>query len=107
MYKVVLVKFPYIEKTKFKIRPGILLSPQSWGKHKLIVVAYITSQPPEKIATEILIAPTKKNGLRHKSVIRLHKLATVSSSVLFSEIGCLTPAQSSEVKNKLRQMFDI
>jgi len=96
MYKLVLVEFPFIERKIKKKRPVLLLTDVSYGKYR-IVVAYGTSQPGEGIDSEVEVAGTIENGLSRKSVIKLHKIASIPESAIKGE---LSKDKSIEVRDK-------
>lgn len=107
MYKLVLVDFPYTEKSRVKSRPALLLTDGSYGRHKIIVVAYVTSKIPENLLTEVKIKKSSKNKLEKNSVIKLHKIVNIPDSALKGDLGELTDKESKEVKAKLKKLFGL
>lgn len=107
MYKLVLVDFPYTEKSRAKSRPALLLTDGSYGRHKIIVVAYVTSKIPENLPTEIKIKKSSKNKLEKNSVIKLHKIVNIPDSALKGDLGELTDLEVKEIKFKLKKLFEL
>jgi mRNA-degrading endonuclease toxin of MazEF toxin-antitoxin module len=107
MYKLVLADFPFTEKIITKKRPVLLLTDGSYGKHKIIVIAYITSRDSEGILSEIKIKKSSQNKLEKDSIIKLHKIANIPQSAVRGELGTLTDKESKEVKTKLKTLFGL
>lgn len=107
--KIVLVPFPFDDLTTTKVRPAVCLS-EKIGKHDHVVLAFISSQLPERILKfDCLIESTHENfnttGLMRSSTLRLHRLITVTISIIRRELGRLPPGLQNEVDEKLRNLF--
>lgn len=107
MYKLILVDFPFTEKEGVKIRPALLLTGGSYGKHKIVLIAYVTSRRAEGVPSEIKVGKSSQNGLERDSVIKLHKIVNVPESAIRGELGELTNKQSNEVRIRLRKLFGL
>ncbi len=86
MYELVSVMFPFAnDADKGKPRPGFVISP-SFGKHKQVIVAYVTTKLEEQLETDLVLDPSKSyfssTGLLQKSLIKLHRLGTFQPSAL-------------------------
>lgn len=109
--KVVLVAFPFDDLTTDKVRPAVCLT-DPIGPHRHIVLAFVTSREPEDaLNSDIVLDPTfadfAETGLSIRSVIRTHRLLTVSSSLIKREIGCLSGQRLAEVSQKVRGLFEV
>ncbi|MBI5529398.1 MAG: type II toxin-antitoxin system PemK/MazF family toxin [Deltaproteobacteria bacterium] len=109
--KVVLVSFPFDDLSSSKVRPAVCLT-HPLGIHRHVILAFITSRMPEDLLeTDLVIEPGSadfhKTGLRVASVLRLHRLLTVSTSVISRELGVLSPGLKAEVRGGLRRLFEI
>jgi mRNA interferase MazF len=109
--KVVLVPFPFDDLSGAKIRPAVCLT-ERIGQHRQIVVAFVSSVvPAPMMATDVLLDPSDVDfavtGLRVRSVIRLHRLITVSTTIIRRELGELSPRQMSAVDQCLRRVFQL
>jgi PemK-like, MazF-like toxin of type II toxin-antitoxin system len=108
---IVSVSFPFFDKpTQAKARPGLaLISPLS--KHRLIIAVYISTQVDEVLESDIVLDTNDrefaKTGLKHSSVIRLHKISSVVEGNVGGQVGVLPMKWEQEVKAKLRQLFDL
>lgn len=107
MYKLVLVNFPFTEKRRFKNRPSLLLTSKSYSKHKLVLVAYVTSKKSECLESELKIRKSKLNHLEKDSYVLLHKIVNLEEKNIIGELGELTDKESKEVKAKLKKLFDL
>lgn len=84
--KVVLVPFPFDDLSGTKVRPAVCLT-EPQGLHRHVVLAFITSQIPGRpLATDLALDirdPTfAATGLKVSSTLRLHRLATVSTTLI-------------------------
>ena len=107
--KVVLVPFPFDDLSAIKLRPAVCLTePISTNRH--VIVAFITSREisdllPTDIALPVNHAGFKATGLRVNSVLRLHRMVTLSTSIIQRELGRLSPSLELEVTGKLSLLF--
>lgn len=109
--KVVLVPFPFDDLSASKVRPAVCLT-NPVGPHAHVIVAFITSQPlPQSLPTDLPLDPADpdfvQTGLRVRSVLRLHRLLTISAGVILRELGHLSPRHTAAVEAGLRRMFDL
>jgi mRNA interferase MazF len=110
MYQIVKLNFPFVDNLgKSKPRLALVITP-SFGKHNQLVVAYITSNLEDILETDILIDESEEDflltGLRSSSLIKLHRLITVTPSQL-GIVGVLPNKHISEVKEKLLKVFQL
>ena len=110
-YKIVLVPFPFDDLTANKVRPAVCLTDEI-KPHNHIVLAFITSQVSAIApATDFVIdksdADFTTTGLKVSSTIRLHRLMTVTKSIVLRELGELSLAQRTEIENRLRKLFNL
>ncbi|MBI4670145.1 MAG: type II toxin-antitoxin system PemK/MazF family toxin [Chloroflexi bacterium] len=107
--KVVLVPFPFDDLSSSKVRPAVVLT-DPIGAHRHIVIAFITSQlPTNPLESDLILQASHpdfaKTGLRVASALRLHRLLTVTTTLIQRELGELSPALQNEVAAKLKQLF--
>ena len=108
-YKVILVPFPFDDLSGTKVRPAVCLT-GAIGTHRHVVLAFITSVvPPNPEPTDLLLEPSSadfaQTGLRVRSALRLHRVVTVSASIIQRQLGELGPALQAQVQQRLRTMF--
>ena len=67
--------------------------------------------PPDAHETDVVLDTDQPGfaltGLRVASVIRLHRLTTITVSLIRRELGTLTPPLQTEVAAKLRSLFGL
>jgi mRNA interferase MazF len=107
--KVVLVPFPFDDLSATKLRPAACLT-ETIGPNRHIVVAFITSREVSSLLpTDIALATNhpdfRATGLRVGSVLRLHRLITLTTSIIKRELGRLSPTLEREVSDKLKLLF--
>lgn len=107
--KVVLVPFPFDDLSSTKVRPAVCLT-EPIGTHRHIILAFITSQiPSELLETDLVIEPKEADfegtGLRVSSTLRLHRLMTVTTSIIRRELGTLSVGMQRMVEEKLQKLF--
>lgn len=109
--KVVLVPFPFDDLSSTKVRPAVCLT-DSIGPHCHVVLGFISSQIPTEILDTDVIIPTDQygfhlTGLRVSSVLRLHRLMTLTTALIKRELGELAPEMQSEVDRRLKKLFSL
>lgn len=109
--KVVLVPFPFDDFSSTKVRPAVCLT-NPIGPHRHVVLAFISSQVPVDILNSDLLLDSAKpdfssTGLRVSSVLRLHRLMTVTTALFQRELGKLSPQMQAEVDSRLRKLFGL
>jgi len=107
--KIVLVSFPFDDFSATKVRPAVCLT-NPIGLHRHVVLAFISSRiPTELLETDMLLDSMQTDfaltGLRVSSTLRLHRLMTVTTSLIQRELGELSPKLQGELDNKLRELF--
>lgn len=107
--KVVLVPFPFDDLSTLKVRPALCLT-DPIGPNRHIIVAFITSRiDPELSATDILLDSTQPDfattGLKVASTLKLHRVITVTTTLVRRELGMLSSAQQVLVDNALRRLL--
>lgn len=110
-YKVILVPFPFDDFSGTKVRPAVCLT-GAVGTHRHVVLAFITSVvPPNPEPTDLLLEPSSadfaQTGLRVRSALRLHRVVTVSASIIQRQLGELAPDLQTQVQHRLRAMFGL
>lgn len=107
--KIVLVPFPFDDFSSLKVRPAVCLT-EKVGVHEHIVVAFITSQRPNPMASSDLLIETSHadfalTELRVTSTVRLHRLTTVTASSILRELGSLSDELLKLVNETLIEML--
>lgn len=108
-YRVVLVPFPFDDLSGSKVRPAVCLT-DAVGPHRHVALAFITSALPSTLEpTDVLLDPSSADfaraGLRVRSALRLHRMVTVSATIIQRQLGVLTPNLQAQVQQRLRTLF--
>ncbi len=108
-YRVVLLPFPFDDLSGSKVRPAVCLT-DPVGVHRHVVLAFVTSVvPPRLEPTDILLDPSNADfahsGLRVRSALRVHRMVTVSATIIKRQLGILTPNLQAQVRQRLRTLF--
>lgn len=109
--KVVLVPFPFDDFSTSKVRPAVCLT-DPFGRYRHVVLAFVTSRlPSEPAETDLIIraenAGFEQTGLKVSSALRLHRLITVSTSLIVRKLGVLSARHQAEVDERLRRLFNL
>ncbi len=109
--KIVLVPFPFDDLTANKVRPAVCLTDEI-KPHGHLVLAFITSRiSANASATDFVIdksdADFATTGLKVSSTVRLHRLMTVTKSIVQRELGELSASQRTEIDKRLRKLFNL
>jgi mRNA interferase MazF len=107
--KVVLVPFPFDDLSTTKLRPAVCLT-EPIGPNRHVVLAFITSREIfDLLPTDIALSTThpdfRVTGLRINSVLRLHRLITLSTKIIQRELGSFSPNLEREAAEKLSLLF--
>ena len=103
---IFLGSFPFGDAPGIKVRPVLILSPVT-GPAAEVLVAYVSSVIPEHLLpTDIEIDPLsdvdRDTGLKTRSVLRMHKLATIHRKSLPRLLGRLPTARFADARALLR-----
>ena len=106
--EIYLANFPFGGSARMKLRPVLLLTGPVGGVPE-VVVAYIASvMPSPMLPSDLVLDPVtaehSSTNLKTKSVVRLHKLATIRWRSVARHLGALSPSTSVEVDDKLRTL---
>jgi mRNA interferase MazF len=111
-WDVVLLKFPFTDLQTTKVRPAIVISPNSFhqgGQDALFIL--ITSNTDRQSKHDIIVESSHpefaQSGLRKESAIRTPKIMVLSKSLLVKTIGSLGPQLSLLVEKELRLFLEL
>ena len=110
-YDVVLVPFPFDDLSGQKVRPAVCLT-DAVGVHRHVVLAFISSVlPGVPEQSDVLLTPAMpefaRTGLRVASALRLHRVVTVSATIIHRRLGVLAPGIQTQISQRLRTLFAI
>jgi mRNA-degrading endonuclease toxin of MazEF toxin-antitoxin module len=109
--EIYLASFPFGGSAAVKLRPVLLLIGPV-GSVPEVLVAYISSVIPSAfLPSDILLDPAAaehaSTNLKTKSVLRLHKLATIHTRNVVRRLGVLSLPTAAEVDGKLRTLLGL
>jgi mRNA interferase MazF len=102
---VVMVNWPYSDRTGSKVRPALVVQVDSLNN--LIadtVLVSITKTSRGATSTEVVIDPVvdTQSGLRYRSVASCNNLMTIDQTLINRTIGTLTGATMRQVESCLK-----
>ena len=100
---IVLITFPFTDLKGNKNRPALILINSELD----ITLAFISTQLNWKEETDILLKPTKNNGLKKESLVRLSKLATIDKNLALGRIGRMDANDLKQVNINLIKLFKL
>ena len=100
---IVLIPFPFTDLKGNKNRPALILINSELD----ITLAFISTQLNWKEETDILLKPTKNNGLKKESLVRLSKLATIDKNLALGRIGRMDANDLKQVNINLIKLFKL
>lgn len=109
-YKIVLIPYPFDDFSEKKVRPSLCLT-NPISKHRQIILAPITSNIVNATEVTDLILKDdslgfERTGLKTSSVIKLHRLITVSEDFILKIIGFLPDTYYDDVSKKIKLLFE-
>jgi mRNA interferase MazF len=109
--EVYLASFPFGDAAGMKLRPVLTLT-HPVGPVPEVLVAYISSVIPNSLLpSDIVLDPSiaeqESTGLKTKSVLRLHKLATIHVRSVVRRLGRLSTTTRTEVDGKLSALLEL
>jgi len=99
--EVVLVDFPFTISGASKLRPALVLLDNGDAD---VLLARVTTQL-QTGPFDVPLTDWQQAGLLAPSVVRVHKLATISKTRIHKRLGALTSADRQKFGPILRQLF--
>jgi mRNA interferase MazF len=101
--KIALVKFPFSDLTRAKLRPAVVLAVAGKGD---MILCQITSNPyADPLAIEITDYNFKEGSLERTSYIRPGKLFTASEQLIDSYVGALNDQSVTHLLGSVIQIL--
>lgn len=105
---IILVPFPFTDLSGTKVRPALVVSVSLRGEDMIVV--FISSKKGQGKGSrlspfDIVVLPSKQNGLKTQSVIRCAKIATLEKKIAIGEIGTLEKNTTKQVNDALKNIF--
>ncbi|MEK7531900.1 MAG: type II toxin-antitoxin system PemK/MazF family toxin [Patescibacteria group bacterium] len=103
---IILVPFPFTDLSDAKVRPALVVFTSRTGEDMIVV--FISSKKGPHIGVfDIIVSPTKQNGLKMQSIIRGAKIATLEKKIAIGELGMLEKVAMKQVTSTLRKVFGL
>ena len=107
---VVLTRFPFTDLTGASVRPALVVSTGLIG-HDLVLAGISSVIRGAAIPTDLIVDTIhpefSQTGLRVASVLRLHKLAAVESTVIIRRLGRIGPQLQQDADRILRLVLGL
>jgi mRNA interferase MazF len=105
-FDVVVVPFPFTDKTSTKKRPALVLSSELFNAEiRHSVMAMITTASHSSWPLDVAIANLKDAGLKNPSIVRM-KLFTIDHALILKHIGHLHSQDQSSVESVLKSLLN-
>ncbi len=100
---IVLIPFPFSDLTGNKNRPAIILIDSVDD----VTICFITTQLKWQSDFDIIVQPTKLNGLKKTSLIRLNKIATIDKELIIGLLGQLDAKYTGQLDDNLIRILKL
>ena len=100
---IVLIPFPFTDLSGSKNRPALVLV----GGEVDVTLAFISTQLKWKEDTDVLLKPTKENGLKIESVVRHSKLATIDTELAIGRLGRIDSKTREQVNKNIIKILKL
>lgn len=106
-FDVVVVPFPFTERTASKKRPALVISDVGFNRYLMkSVMAMITTTGHLPWLLDVPIVDLAASGLKSPSLIRM-KLFVLDDALVIKKIGRLTDSDQTMVKDSLKQLLHL
>lgn len=99
-WQVVIVPFPFTDRSTTKRRPALVLSQKRFNRHGHSILAMITSATHEPWPGDTRLGDLAGAGLRRPCIVRL-KIFTLDSRFILRRLGVLAAADQRRVGAEL------
>jgi mRNA interferase MazF len=111
-WDVVLLSFPFTDLSATKVRPAVVVSPDTYNKTSQdAVVILITTNTSRRSAFDLLLEKSHpeflQTGLRFDSAIRTDKIFTLNKRLLVRSLGRFGPQLKANVEKQLRLFLQL
>jgi len=103
-WDIVVVPFPFVDKTKAKPRPALVLSDADFNKEGLVVLSMITTVRKIAHSFDMTIKDLMTTGLNAPSVIRW-KIFSLDLPIIRNKIGTLSYNDQVNCMNVMNTIF--
>ena len=111
-WDVVLLSFPFTDLSATKVRPAVVVSPDTYNQTSQdAVVILITTNTARRSAFDLPLEKSHpeflQTGLRYDSAIRIDKIFTLNRRLLVASVGRVGPQLRAEIEKQLRLFLQL
>ena len=110
-WDVVLLRYPFSDLTTQKVRPAVVISPDSYNSGEDADFIAITSNVTRSGTYDVPLLSNhsefSKAGLRYDSIIRVPKIFSLKQTLVAKKLGTLGPDFQAEVSSQLRAFLEL
>lgn len=111
-WDVVLLSFPFTDLSATKVRPAVVVWPDSYNPTSQdVVVILITTNTTRRSAFDLLLEKSHpeflQTGLRYASAIRIDKIFTLNKRLVVAALGRFGSQLKSDVEKQLRLFLQL
>jgi len=100
---IVLVPFPFTDLSATKNRPALVLV----SEDEDVTLAFITTRKHWLKDWDLFLEPSKNNGLKKESIVRLSKITTLEKRLVLGRLGTISKVKMASLNDNLKLLFDI
>src|SRR5579862_5995658 len=108
-WDVVLLRYPFSDLTTTKVRPALIISPDSDNSGEDATFIAITTNTVRAGTYDVAISVGNPQfamtGLNYDSVIRVNKLFTLKQTLVAKRLGVIGASHQAEVSTQLGRFF--
>jgi len=103
---VILVPFPFSDRTGQKVRPAIVISNDGFNRGDDIVIAAVTSNTTPGTYTVLIDNNSLQEGVLHsQSAVKAGRLATIDKHIAIKRIATITPVALQNVVAAVKRVL--
>ncbi len=110
-WDVVLLRYPFSDLTTTKVRPALVISPDSYNTGEDAAFIAITSNVARAGTYDVPISSSHpqfpETGLNYDSVVRVGKLFTLKQTLVAKKLGTLGTDLQADVNAQLRAFLEL
>lgn len=100
---LILIPFPFTDLQGNKNRPALILV----VREQDVTVAFISTQLKWHEDTDVFLEPSRKNGLKKSSIIRLSKIGTIDKDLALGKLGEVDKKTLRSINRNLMKIFQL
>lgn len=108
---VVLIDFPFSDRTGSKLRPALVIQTDSLNLTRsdtiLVAISRTLRFPDTEVLIDITTVEGAQSGLHHTSVVDCALVGTFDQSLIMHALGSMHPKLLQEVEDKLRIVLEL